>query len=162
MYEIWGGGEGRGGRKEHEVRVLKGWEVQVLNNLKSKRGLGKEGKKKRAESGNARGGRGLDPLRLPRHGAGWELTGFEGNPTPCDPGGTKRDGLLTSMSHANNLSLSYFREWTSQAYSLILQWWCWHQNAVITAIMSAHTDLHVMQWQPGWRWGFWIHRKITE
>ena len=43
-----------GGRKEHEVRVLKGSEVQVLNNLKSKRGLRKEGKKKRAESGNAR------------------------------------------------------------------------------------------------------------
>ena len=48
------GFEGGGGRKEHEVRVLKGSEVQVLNNLKSKRGLRKEGKKKRAESGNAR------------------------------------------------------------------------------------------------------------
>ena len=49
-----------------------------------------------------RGGRGLDPLRLPRHGASWELTGFEGNPTPCDPGVTKRNGVLTWMSHANN------------------------------------------------------------
>ena len=49
-----------------------------------------------------RGGRGLDPLRLPRHGASWEWTGFEGNPTPCDPGVTKRNGVLTWMSHANN------------------------------------------------------------
>ena len=29
---------GGGGRKEHEVRVLKGWKVQVLNNLQSKKG----------------------------------------------------------------------------------------------------------------------------
>ena len=27
-----------GGGGEHEVRVLKGWEVQVLNNLQSKKG----------------------------------------------------------------------------------------------------------------------------
>ena len=36
------------------MRVLKGWEVQVLNNLQSKKGSRKEGKKKSAESGNAR------------------------------------------------------------------------------------------------------------
>ena len=33
-----GGGWGGGGGQEHEVRVLKGWEVQVLNNLQSKKG----------------------------------------------------------------------------------------------------------------------------
>ena len=42
-----------------------------------------------------RGGRGLDPLRLLRHGASGGLTGFEGDPTPCDQGVTKRDGVLT-------------------------------------------------------------------
>ena len=31
------GGGGRG-KKEHELRVLKGWEVQVLNNLQWKKG----------------------------------------------------------------------------------------------------------------------------
>ena len=148
VYGIWGG-EGVG--KSTRWEFLKGGKCRCLIICNRKRADERKGRKKgrNPEMQGTRGGRGLDPLRLPRHGASWELTGFEGNPTPCDPGVTKRNGVLTWMSHANNLFLSYFREWTSQAYSLILQWWCWHQNAVITAIMSAHTDLHVMQWQPG-------------
>ena len=63
---------GGGGGEEHEVRVLKGWEVQVLNNLQSgKRADERKGRKKvrNPEMQGTRGGRGLDPLRLPHHGA---------------------------------------------------------------------------------------------
>ena len=55
-----------GGGEEHEVRVLKG--LIICNR---KRADERKGRKKRRnpEMQGTRGGRGLDPLRLPRHGA---------------------------------------------------------------------------------------------
>ena len=67
MYGIWGGGGGRA-RGESSKRVGSAGCLIICNRKRADERKGRK-KVRNPEMQGTRGGRGLDPLRLPRHGA---------------------------------------------------------------------------------------------